>query len=183
MLAFSTNFTRDLILWHLLPDCITLLGAFPDATFQMPPLFITVVKDICAINTFEKLRNILFSEVYCWYFGITTLLFSVTITDMSLYEVLHLFPRWPLVFWSISLSPTRRPWCIITRMRQESLFGAFGLFALQVCCTCYVGMCLNNVDSLASIISGLILFCSCGWVRIFLIVLLGLKCLLEDKLR
>ena len=28
----------------------------------------------------------------------TTLLFSPTITDMSLYEVLNLFLRWPLVF-------------------------------------------------------------------------------------
>ena len=52
----------------------------------------------------------------------------------------------------------------------------FGLFALQVCCTWYVGMCLNNVYSLASIISGFILFCCCVLVRIFLIVLLGLKC-------
>ena len=58
----------------------------------MPSLFITALKDICAINTFEKLLNILFSEVYCSYFGFTTLLFSATITDMSLYEVLNLFP-------------------------------------------------------------------------------------------
>ena len=35
--------------------------------FPMPLLFITVVKDIIlfAINTFEKLLNILVSEVYC----------------------------------------------------------------------------------------------------------------------
>ena len=70
----------------------------PPMPFPMPLLFITAVKDICAINTFEKLLNILFSEVYCWYFGLTTLLFSPTITDMSLYEVLNLFLRWPLVF-------------------------------------------------------------------------------------
>ena len=31
--------------------------------FMMPPLFITAVKDICAINTLEKLLKILFSEV------------------------------------------------------------------------------------------------------------------------
>ena len=61
--------------------------------FPMPLLFITAVKDICAINTFEKLLNILFSEVYCSYFGFITLLFSATITDMSLYELLNLFPR------------------------------------------------------------------------------------------
>ena len=44
-----------------------LLGAFrmPPMPFPMPPLFITAVKDICAINTFEKLLNILCSEVYC----------------------------------------------------------------------------------------------------------------------
>ena len=31
--------------------------------FPIPLMFITAVKDICATNTFEKLRNILFSEV------------------------------------------------------------------------------------------------------------------------
>ena len=31
----------------------------------MPPLFNTAVKNVCTINTFEKLLNILFSEVYC----------------------------------------------------------------------------------------------------------------------
>ena len=72
-------------------------------SFPMPPLFITAGKHICAINTFEKLLDILFSEVYCWYFGFTTLLFSATITDMSLYDVLALFPRWPLVFRSLLL--------------------------------------------------------------------------------
>ena len=77
----------------------------PPMPFSMSPLFITAVKDICAINTFEILLNILFSEVYCWYFGFATLLFSATITDMSLYEVFNLFPRWPLVLWSLLLSP------------------------------------------------------------------------------
>ena len=44
-----------------------LFGAIPDATnaFPMSPLFITAVKDICTINTFEKLLNISFSEGYC----------------------------------------------------------------------------------------------------------------------
>ena len=37
----------------------------PPMPFLMPPLFNTAVKDICAINTLEKLLNILFSEVYC----------------------------------------------------------------------------------------------------------------------
>ena len=77
----------------------------PPMPFPIPPLFNTAVKDICAINTFEKLLDILFSEVYCWYFGFTTLLFSATITDMSLYDVLVLFPRWPLVFRSLLLPP------------------------------------------------------------------------------
>ena len=36
--------------------------------FPMPPLFIKAVKDIFTINTFEKLRNILFSEVNCLHF-------------------------------------------------------------------------------------------------------------------
>ena len=46
---------------------IFLLGAFPNATdtFSDAPLFNTAVKDIFAIDTFEKLLNILFSEVYC----------------------------------------------------------------------------------------------------------------------
>ena len=102
----------------------------------MPPLLNTAVKNVCTINTFEKLLNILFSEVYChmsalqhyWakfphspihhytsiygalLFSVSPvrctciikygavrkffpLLFSVTTTDMSLYEVLKLFPR------------------------------------------------------------------------------------------
>ena len=59
----------------------------------------------------------------------------------------------------------------------------FSLFALQVCCTWYVGMCLNNGYSLASIIFGFILFGCCVSVRIFLIAFLSLKCWLEDKLR
>ena len=77
----------------------------PPMPFPMPSLFITAVKDVRAINTFEKLLNILISEVYCWYFGFTTLLFSATITDMSLFESLNLFPRWPLVFRFLLLPP------------------------------------------------------------------------------
>ena len=59
----------------------------------IPALFNIAVKDICAINTFEKLFHILLSEVYCSHFGFTTLLLSETTTDMSLYEVLNLFSR------------------------------------------------------------------------------------------
>ena len=86
---------------------IILLGTFrmPPMPFPMPPLFITAVKDICAINAFEKLLNILYSEVYCWHFGFTTPLFSTTTTDMFLYDLLNLLPRWPLVFLSFLLPP------------------------------------------------------------------------------
>ena len=70
----------------------------PPMPFPMPPLFITAVKDICTNNTFEKLLKVLFSEVSCWHFGFTTPLFSATTTDISLYDVLTLFPRWPFVF-------------------------------------------------------------------------------------
>ena len=70
----------------------------PPMPFPMPPLFITAVKDICTNNTFEKLLKVLFSEVSCWHFGFTTPLFSATTTDMSLYDVLTLFPRWSFVF-------------------------------------------------------------------------------------
>ena len=37
----------------------------PPMPFPIPPLFNTAVKDICAINTFEKLLHILLSEVNC----------------------------------------------------------------------------------------------------------------------
>ena len=73
--------------------------------FPIPALFNIAVKDICAINTFEKLFHILLSEVYCSHFGFTTLLLSATTTDMSLYEVLNLFSRWPLVFRSFLPAP------------------------------------------------------------------------------
>ena len=73
--------------------------------FPIPALFNIAVKDICAINTFEKLFHILLSEVYCSHFGFTTLLLSETTTDMSLYEVLNLFSRWPLVFRSFLPAP------------------------------------------------------------------------------
>ena len=65
----------------------------PPMPFPMPPLFNTAVKDICAIKTFEKLLNILFSEVHCQHFRFATLLFSATTTDISPYEILNLFPR------------------------------------------------------------------------------------------
>ena len=39
-------------------------ASYKTIPFPMPPLFNTAVKDICAINTFEKLFNILLSEVY-----------------------------------------------------------------------------------------------------------------------
>ena len=58
--------------------------------FRMPPilsLFIQSVKDMCTIKTFEKLRYILFIEVNCLHFGVTTRLFSATTNDLSLYEV------------------------------------------------------------------------------------------------
>ena len=81
---------------------IILLGDFRMP--PMPPLFITAVKDICTINTLEKLFNILCSDVYYWHFGFTTS-FSTTTTDMFLYDLLKLFPRWPLVFLSFLLPP------------------------------------------------------------------------------
>ena len=67
-----------------------LLGAFriPPMPFPMPPLFITAAKDICAINTF---RNILFYFINI--LALQILFFSANTTDMSLYEVLKLFPR------------------------------------------------------------------------------------------
>ena len=40
------------------------MNQLKDQIYIITPLFITAVKDICAINTFEKLLNILFSEVY-----------------------------------------------------------------------------------------------------------------------
>ena len=53
---------------------------------------------------------------------------------------------------------------------------AFGLIALQYCCTWYVGMCPSNGHGLASIISGFILFFCYLLVWVFRIAFLGLKC-------
>ena len=91
----------------------------PPMPFLMPPLFITAVKDICAINTFEKLLNILFSEVHCLHFGFTTLLFSETTTDMSLHELSNVFPLSTRIS-VFSSSPTRRPCCscVVTPARN-----------------------------------------------------------------
>ena len=107
----------------------------PPMPFPIPLLFITAVKDICAINTFEKLLNILFSEVCCWYFSFTTLLFSTTITDISLYEVLNLFPHWPLVFWSFLLPPLVAPDVVTPDFSS--------LVTWQICAL--VGSCLLRV--------------------------------------
>ena len=65
----------------------------PLMPFPMPPLFITAVKDICTINTFEELLNIYLAKYIVNILALQTLLFSATTTDMSLYEVLKLFPR------------------------------------------------------------------------------------------
>ena len=65
----------------------------PPIPFPMPPLIFTAVKDICKINTFEKLPHILFDEVYCQHFDFATRLFSATTTDLFLYDVLQLFFR------------------------------------------------------------------------------------------
>ena len=51
--------------------------------FPMPPLFVTVVNDICTIKTFEKLLNIVFSEVCSSHFSVTTRLFPATTHDLS----------------------------------------------------------------------------------------------------
>ena len=63
----------------------------PPIPFPMPPLIFTAVKDICKINTFEKLPHILFDEVYCQHFDFATRLFSATTTDLFLYDVLQFF--------------------------------------------------------------------------------------------
>ena len=52
---------------------------------------------------------------------------------------------------------------------QDMAHNHFGLLALQVCCIWYVGMCLNNGLSLASISSGFGLFFCCVQVEISLI--------------
>ena len=79
----------------------------PPIPFPMPPLFVTAVKDICAINTFEKLLNILFSEVSCWHFGFTTPFFNWYVSIWSINVVSPLTTCISI----ISSSPARRPWC------------------------------------------------------------------------
>ena len=56
---------------------IIFLSAFPNATnaFPIPPLFNTAVKDICAINTFEKLLHIL-SKLLTFRLFITIVFFN-----------------------------------------------------------------------------------------------------------
>ena len=103
----------------------------PPMPFPMPLLFITAVKDVCATNTFEKLLNILFSEVYCWYFGFTTLLFSATITDMSVYEVLNLFSRWPLLFRSFLHPPLARKLIMLARANKKPRLQATRMLVLM----------------------------------------------------
>ena len=82
----------------------------PPMPFPMPPLFVTAVKDICVINTFEKLLKILFSEVYCWYFGFTTLVFRNYNWYVSIWIIKFVSPLTTHIS-LFSSSPTRRPWC------------------------------------------------------------------------
>ena len=86
---------------------IILVGAFPDATdaFSNASIVYYSSKRYTCNQHFEKLHNSLFCAVYCWHFSFITLLFSTTTTDLSLYEVFKLFPRWPLIFWSFLLPP------------------------------------------------------------------------------
>ena len=132
----------------------------PPMPFPIPPLFITAVKDICAINTFEKLLNILFSEVYCWHFGFRRLLFSATITDMSLYEVLNLFTRWPLVFRSF-LHPTHSsPVCALFRQRFLSFLIKI-LLGINIYLTCL------NVKLNSEMVSNFNVLFFFSWCRTF----------------
>ena len=105
---------------------------------------------------------------------------------LKLWNKITLSSRWPLSFKSLQITSSLLSLCcpigykalkkcssfrIELRFLQPSansflggwkgfskswLTTVFGLFALQVCYTWYVGMCLNNVHSLASIISGFI---------------------------
>ena len=43
---------------------VSRMNQLKDQIYIITTSFITAVKDICAISTFEKLLNILFSEVY-----------------------------------------------------------------------------------------------------------------------
>ena len=140
-------------------------------------------------------------------------IWSFFISTLQLWNKIALSSRWPPSFKSLKITSSFLSLCSYiehkalkkcSNFRTESLFlqplaisflggwdgfskswltTVFGLFALQVCCTWYVGMCLNNGCSRASIISGFILLCCCVLVRIFLIAFLSLKCWLEDKLR
>ena len=132
----------------------------PPMPFPIPPLFITAVKDICAINTFEKLLNILFSEVYCWHFGFRRLLFSATITDMSLYEVLNLFTRWPLVFRSFLHPPHSSPVCALFGQRFLSFLIKI-LLGINIYLTCL------NVKLNSEMVSNFNVLFFFSWCRTF----------------
>ena len=65
----------------------------PDTTYafsDQPPLFIAAVKDICTINNFEELLNILFSQVNCQHFGFKMRLLITTTNDLSLSLYIYL---------------------------------------------------------------------------------------------
>ena len=70
------------------------------------------VKDIWAINTFEKLLNILFSEVYWWHFGFRRLLFFRNYNwYVSIWSIKFVYPLTTRIS-VFSSSSTRRPWHI-----------------------------------------------------------------------
>ena len=116
----------------------------PPMTFPILPLFITAVKDIWKI---EKLLNILFSEVYCWHFGFRRLLFSATKTDMSLYEVLNLFTRWPLVFRSFLHPPLVARDVVTPALRYEFSKWRTGQRGVSMKTTCIFKMVFQGIHS------------------------------------
>ena len=84
----------------------------------MPPLFITAVKDICVINTFRKLLNILFSDVYCFTFRLyNTIVFWNYNWCVSIWCIEFVSPLTTRIS-VFSSSPARRPWCSNSLVRH-----------------------------------------------------------------
>ena len=83
----------------------------PPMPFPMPPLFDTAAKDISAINTFEKLLNILFSEGYWLTLRLyNTIVFCNYNWYVSIWIIKFVSPLTTRISVFTSF-PARRPWC------------------------------------------------------------------------
>ena len=83
----------------------------PPMPFPMPSLFNTAAKDICAINTFEKIAKNLISEGYWLTFRLyNTIVFCNYNWYVSIWSIKFVSPLTTRIS-VFSSFPARRPWC------------------------------------------------------------------------